>query len=270
MNKPLSLSIVIPAYNEEDHILACLKAIAAQTIPPDEVIVVDNNSTDRTVARAREFTFVTIVRESTQGVVFARNRGFNAAKGDIIGRIDADTVLPPDWVEYVHDFYSTNPMTLLTGGCYFYDLHWPKFFGWVQGQIAFRMNRIILGHYISWGSNMAIPAAMWRNIRSELCARTDIHEDIDLSIHLRRHGYTVTYREGLKVGIDSRTANQHNRAQQLEYMEMWPQTVRVHHLHGAALGEIGKYLVYYSFYILKLINFTSALFNKIKTKVRFQ
>ncbi|HEY5667999.1 MAG TPA: glycosyltransferase family A protein, partial [Candidatus Saccharimonadales bacterium] len=104
-----SVSIVIPAYNEERHLRACLQAIAKQTIQPLEVIVVDNNSTDRTAQVAREFPFVRVVSEHRQGRVFARNAGFGAAKGEILGRIDADIILPSTWVEHLQAFYA-NPL----------------------------------------------------------------------------------------------------------------------------------------------------------------
>src|SRR5687768_15841626 len=95
--KPLTLSIIIPAYNEEAHLGACLQAIADQTEPPDEVIVVDNNSTDRTAKIARSFPFVRLLHEKRQGLRATRSRGVTAARGEIIGRIDADTRLGPEW-----------------------------------------------------------------------------------------------------------------------------------------------------------------------------
>jgi glycosyltransferase involved in cell wall biosynthesis len=88
-----NISIVIPVYNEAERIAACLESIAAQTVTPLEVIVVDNNSTDATVSIARSFPFVRVITAKCQGVIHARNRGFNAARGEIIGRIDADTRL---------------------------------------------------------------------------------------------------------------------------------------------------------------------------------
>ena len=100
-NKKLTLSLVIPVYNEEDYLEACLSAVANQTVMPDEVIVIDNGSTDRTVAVARQFRFVKVLHEGRRGVIFARNRGFKVASGQIIGRIDADTLLPPRWVERI-------------------------------------------------------------------------------------------------------------------------------------------------------------------------
>src|SRR5688572_3020117 len=94
-----TVSIVIPAYNEENHLRLCLEAVARQTVKPLEVIVVDNNSTDATAAIARSFPFVTLLSEKRQGPQPARDRGYNAAHGEIIGRLDADSIVALDWVE---------------------------------------------------------------------------------------------------------------------------------------------------------------------------
>src|SRR6185437_1716246 len=61
--KPLTLSLVIPAYNEERYIKHCLDAIASQTVTPMEVFVVDNNSTDSTAAIAKNYEFVQVLSE---------------------------------------------------------------------------------------------------------------------------------------------------------------------------------------------------------------
>src|SRR5438309_1400799 len=94
----MKVSIVIPVYNEGPALGACLDAIARQTSRPFEVIVVDNNSSDDTVPIARHYGFVRLIHEKRQGVVHARTAGFNAARGDIIARIDGDTILPENWV----------------------------------------------------------------------------------------------------------------------------------------------------------------------------
>src|SRR4051812_42172740 len=102
----MNVSIVIPVYNEADQLAACLQAIARQTVRPLEVIVVDNNSTDGTAAIAKRFPFVRLLTEKKQGVVHARNTGFKATRGGIIGRIDADTILPPTWVAQVQTIFT--------------------------------------------------------------------------------------------------------------------------------------------------------------------
>jgi glycosyltransferase involved in cell wall biosynthesis len=224
-----SLSIVIPAFNEERFIGACLDAIASQTVPPDQVIVVDNNSTDDTAKIAAGYSFVTVIKESRQGRVFARNAGFEAATGDIIGRIDSDSRLPPHWVEYVQRFYDSphHQQLALTGGVICYNLRFPRLAAAVQDQLVFRLNRMLLGHYVLFGSNMALPAELWQNARSKVCIRQDIHEDLDLSIHLHRSGYPIAYRAGLRVPVKMRRVRS-DRHELWGNLQWWPQTLRVH------------------------------------------
>src|ERR1700722_13666836 len=100
--KQVKLSIVVIAYNEEEYLRQCLEAIKQQLYPPEEVIVVNNNSTDKTVKIAQSFPFVKLIHEKEQGMIPARNAGFDAAKGDLLARIDADTRPPVDWVVRVH------------------------------------------------------------------------------------------------------------------------------------------------------------------------
>lgn len=243
--KALTLSLIIPAYNEEDHLRKCLASVAAQTLKPFEVIVVDNDSSDKTKEVAASFSSVRVISEKRHGVVYARNAGFDAAKGEIIGRIDADTVLPADWVERVLEFFANedNLNHALTGGCYFYNVPFKRFCSWWQGQIAFRANRLLLGHYIVFGSNMAMPSQLWKGVRSNTCSRTDVHEDLDLAIHLHRQGYKITYRETLKVGVKMRRVFE-DRKELWSNLKWWPQTLRVHGIRTWIIGYIGAVILY--------------------------
>jgi len=96
----LDVSVVIPAYNAEDTLGACLEALGAQSAPPDryEVIVVDDGSDDGTVAVAREHG-VRLVRQPNAGPAAARNTGARAARGKILLFTDADCAPAPDWIE---------------------------------------------------------------------------------------------------------------------------------------------------------------------------
>jgi glycosyltransferase involved in cell wall biosynthesis len=236
-----TISIIIPVFNEADHLQRCLSTIEAQTLTPYEIVVVDNNSTDDTVRIARTHPLVRVVTEKKQGIVHARNAGFNAARGDIIARIDADTILPPDWVQRVCSYYTNdkNLKTALTGGGYFYNIRIPRFNGWLQGQIAFRMNRFIAGHYILWGSNMAFPVAMWQAVKQDTCTRDDIHEDMDLAIHLHRLGYGITYLESLRVGVKLKRVWE-DRWEQRKHLARWPRTLRTHGYRLWWLGSVGN------------------------------
>jgi glycosyltransferase involved in cell wall biosynthesis len=222
-----SLSIVIPARNEERHIRKCLDAIAAQTIKPDEVIVVDNDSSDKTAEVARSYPFVKVLHEPKKGIVFARDRGFDAVKSDIIARLDADTVLPPTWVARVLKFYSEpdNWHKAVTGGCYFYNLHTGHLTGRSYDLVVFRFNRLLLGHYFPWGSNSALPREAWAKVRGEVCQKANIHEDLDLGFHLNKAGYKIEYKSNLRVGAVARRVVT-ERGELWEYLAMWPRTFR--------------------------------------------
>jgi len=259
-----SLSIVIPAFNEERHIGACLEAIAAQTVKPDEVIVVDNNSTDKTTDIIRKFPFVTVLHEKEQGIVYARNRGFDAVKSDIIGRIDADTILPPDWVERVERFYdnaSHFERHAYTGGATCYNIRLPRTNAWFQAQIAYRFNRLLLGHYILFGSNMAIPKKMWQAVHGDVCIRTDIHEDLDLSIHLHRLGYLINYHAADLVGIHFRRVRANHR-ELMGNLMLWPKTLQTHDNRRWVFGWLGAVFLYYATYVLVWLEYIARAFGR--------
>jgi glycosyltransferase involved in cell wall biosynthesis len=92
------VSILIPAYNAEQWIAATLRSALAQTWPRTEVIVIDDGSTDRTAAIAREFEDrgAKVVTQKNQGASAARNKAFFLCHGDYIQWLDADDLLAPD------------------------------------------------------------------------------------------------------------------------------------------------------------------------------
>lgn len=94
------VSVVIPAYNAEATIGACLERIAHQTLLPCEIILIDDSSSDRTVAIAAASPFpVTIIRQAHADASAARNAGAARATGEYILFCDADVLLAPNAVE---------------------------------------------------------------------------------------------------------------------------------------------------------------------------
>jgi len=95
-----SISVVIPTYNEEKYIERCLKSLLNQTIPRKnyEIIVVDGQSTDKTVKLAKKFADK-VIQQKSEGVGGARNDGVKIAKCDIVATTDADCIVPKNWLE---------------------------------------------------------------------------------------------------------------------------------------------------------------------------
>lgn len=182
--KLLRISIVIPVYNEADALSACLRSISRQTIPPYEVIVVDNNSTDETIAVARRFDFVRVLTESKQGVVHARNTGFNAASGDIIGRLDADTILDPDWTVQVAHIMKDPTVAAVSGSISYHDLPWLSAASRVELFFRQRIANGMGSEVFLQGANMALRRSSWLKVGATTCSSKGLHEDFDLAVHL--------------------------------------------------------------------------------------
>lgn len=89
-----SVSVVIPAYNGQAFIAEALASVRAQTRPPDEIIVVDDGSTDETAAAVAGFAEVVLLRQAHAGAAAARNAGAGRASGDFLAFLDADDIWP--------------------------------------------------------------------------------------------------------------------------------------------------------------------------------
>lgn len=96
---PPEVSVVIPAYNEEESILKTLSSLSKSvTRRSVEFIVVNNNSQDSTAVIAGS-TGARCILEQQQGITAARNAGLAYARGKYVLNADADTLYPPDWIE---------------------------------------------------------------------------------------------------------------------------------------------------------------------------
>jgi glycosyltransferase involved in cell wall biosynthesis len=121
--KPL-VSILIPAFNAQDWIAETLRSALDQTWEPKEVIVVDDGSTDRTQAVARQYEsdILRVVTQENQGAAAARNKAFSLSQGDYIQWLDADDLLAPDkmarQIEALGD-YPSKRMLLSSAWAYF-------------------------------------------------------------------------------------------------------------------------------------------------------
>lgn len=92
------ISIVMPAYNEEENIVPTLASLCNNIVDyPVEIIVVNNNSADKTEELVKACG-VTCILETKQGITNARNAGLAHATGKYILNADADTIYPKDWI----------------------------------------------------------------------------------------------------------------------------------------------------------------------------
>jgi glycosyltransferase involved in cell wall biosynthesis len=121
----LKISVIVCAHNEAQLLAACLHSLLAQSRLPDEILVIDNASTDETRAVAEQIPGVRVVDEPRKGLVVARETARLAAQGDVLVYVDADCRAPLTWLERVErHFLATPDLIALSAPYRFYDWDW--------------------------------------------------------------------------------------------------------------------------------------------------
>jgi glycosyltransferase involved in cell wall biosynthesis len=121
----LTITTIVCAYNEAALLPGCLYSLRAQTRPPDDILVINNASTDETGAVARAVPGVRVVDEPNKGLVVARETARRAAHTDIVAYVDADCRAPITWLERIEaQFRRRGAPIAVTGPYKFYDWDW--------------------------------------------------------------------------------------------------------------------------------------------------
>ena len=215
----MRLSFVVPAYNEEAYLPACLESILSQIDPRTtnlpagtcEIIVVNNASTDRTREVALRYPGVTVVDEPRKGLTFARQAGFTASTGALIANVDADSRLTPGWVSTVLTTFAEaeasvaarsntatkpethRPLAAFSGPLVYYDLtprqrRLVRVF-YITAWITYAINRYILcvGSMVQ-GGNFVVSRASLEAIGGFNTAISFYGEDTDIARRLNDVG----------------------------------------------------------------------------------
>jgi peptidoglycan/xylan/chitin deacetylase (PgdA/CDA1 family) len=157
----VKVSVVVPARNEEQLLPFCLDSLKRQTFSlPYEVIVVDNASQDRTAGVAREMG-ARVEFEPHRGVTWARQKGLEASRGEVLAYVDADSRVPPDWLERLWDTLDRNPRAAAVSGGILFSRgrNWQgNLHRWSNALTLFgdKSLRLVCGKTGSlWGANFA-------------------------------------------------------------------------------------------------------------------
>jgi len=172
------ISVVIPVKDDAPALSRCLGALASQSRAPDEVVVVDNGSSDD-----------------------------SAATGSLVLRLDADSLPGPDWVAaYAVAFRDRPDVAAFTGGARFHDgpvlLRTPLASAYLIGYAL--AGFAALGHLPLFGSNMGFRREAWLRVRGRVHRLdAEVHDDLDLAFHLgeRRR---IRFLPGAALGISMR------------------------------------------------------------------
>jgi cellulose synthase/poly-beta-1,6-N-acetylglucosamine synthase-like glycosyltransferase len=201
----MKISFVIPAYNEEAYIGACLTSVQKELARvrltksnvEAEIVVVNNASTDNTKMLAQRFARVRVIDEPHKGLVRARKAGFDATSGELVANIDADTIVPEGWLTTVlTEFAKNNNLVALSGPYRYYDLSkWRRL--QVNVFYVFTWGLHVINHYvlgagaILQGGNFVIRRDAWERAGGFDTSIEFYGEDTDVAKRLSKQGLVV-------------------------------------------------------------------------------
>lgn len=123
----MRVSVVIPVYNEENYIEQCINSVLNQTKKPDEIVIVNDGSTDRTEEIIKKYQennpdlIKYIKNDGNKGIAVTRNNGVRNATGDYITFLSADDVFMPNYIEVMLKEAKNQPNKILFSNYYFCD-----------------------------------------------------------------------------------------------------------------------------------------------------
>ncbi len=207
------ISVIICTYNRERYIYEVLQSLSVTSLKDFEVILVDNNSTDSTQEKVYDFKEkhpdfpLKVFTESTQGLSWARNRGINESRGDILAFIDDDATVKPDFLENLAREMYNHPQAQAFGGKIvpvFDDCPPPKWLcrfsmGWLSALDMGKDVRSFRGRKFPIGANMGFRREvlhrcgefnpmLGRNKRNLMGG-----EEKDLFNRVKAAGYSILY-----------------------------------------------------------------------------
>lgn len=194
MSKPL-VSVVVPAYNEEKYLEHCLEALNAQNLAREkiEIIVVDNNSTDKTATIAQASGAI-VVKEEKQGYVHSLKKGMSQAKGEIIAVTDADSRPNFDWLEKIYKALNSGSEIALTGSMEISSSSgfFKKLIGFLYTSFL-RLNFLLNKPHLT-GFNFAVKKWAYNEVGG-LDQRFGMSPDVDLGLRLKVLGKVSFHKE---------------------------------------------------------------------------
>jgi glycosyltransferase involved in cell wall biosynthesis len=187
------VSLYIPAYNSASWIKSCLESALSQTQPFDEILLIDDGSTDKTLDIARNYPVKIISHNTNRGIAAARNTGLQNSRNNLVASLDSDSTAGPKWLEHILPYIAKDTVAGVNG-----PLIETNCKGIANKWRSIHMNQ-------SWGqSYLENPPFLYgnnslfkKNILNKIGQYNKIHktnyEDIDISRRILKAGYKLIY-----------------------------------------------------------------------------
>ncbi|WP_332379773.1 glycosyltransferase [Lactococcus lactis] len=159
------ISIIVPTYNVEKYIRTCIESILAQTYRNIEVIIVNDGSTDQSLAVISDLICshhnVKVINQKNQGVSVARNTGIDVATGKYITFVDPDDKIMPDFVSSLYQIADKTGADIVRGSFRDFNGNIPK--AWVPDfNVPTNCGTIVLDQFLSSNISFAVWSSIYR------------------------------------------------------------------------------------------------------------
>lgn len=193
-----SISVVIPVFNEEDYLKACMESLLKDLGENDEVIIVDNNSSDSTADIAANFTNqdkrVRYILEEKQGSMNARQAGFDIAKSDVLATVDADTNVLKGWSKIMLQELRRQEADAISGYGLFKVKYLRGFTSGIANFILFGLLPLFIGTKgFLFGTSYMIKKEVWESIRGETNTSKDVWDDYEVTLLANDAGFKIVH-----------------------------------------------------------------------------
>lgn len=179
-------SVVIPAYNEAHYIADTIDSLNKQVFRDFEIIVVDNNSTDKTATIAKSLG-AKVIKEKNPGVCWARQAGTEVAQGEIIISTDADTIYESDWLAVTDKWFHKFPDVVAVCGPirYIGGPIWGSIYPHLLFGLVSLIYKITGYTFYASATNIAFKKSKWKSYNTSL---TQGGDELALIQALRKEG----------------------------------------------------------------------------------
>jgi cellulose synthase/poly-beta-1,6-N-acetylglucosamine synthase-like glycosyltransferase len=241
----MKISILIPAHNEEKSIAACVESCLAQTRTPDEIIVVNDSSTDQTAQILKKFgsKIKVINNVSRHNKSYAQEKGLEYVTGDIFVSTDADTILDSRFVELIENDFQDNRVAAVAGYVRSRRYNWLtniRAYDYSIGQHIHKRAQTIMGFML------VIPGAAGA-FRTQIFKdyigfdHDTLTEDLDFTYKLHHHNLIIKYnREAIVYTQDPSTLSSYINQMRRWYGGGWQNLKK--HLTLDLISEPGRAL----------------------------
>ena len=203
MNDRPAISVVVPFYNSERTLGACIESLLNQEITGHyEIILIDNRSADASAQIASRYDGVTLLEEQTPGAYAARNTGIAHANGRLISFTDADCVVDPDWMRSIIEGMKAPQTAVLLGHCRYPD-HATRTLkllaAYENAKTDYVVGRCPAAHHFAYCNNMAVRASVFEELGPFREWKRAADSELVHRLASRRPDLKLIYRPSMRI-----------------------------------------------------------------------